>query len=329
MISLNEFSARELQKLDIHELRTMARQIGVSSPTSKKKADLINSIMRIVTGKELPELKNINRGRPAKTKAVDFDFYNPTFISAFDVNLDSEFIAASPSSDGAINKKNAMLSGVVSKQKDGYYVKKFKFADTLDDSIIPGNLINIFGIKENDVLTYTKYRDALEIYTINGKNAVPQGKLEVGGKTIELAKRNILFSSSIEDKRSLLEGLKDLGKIVLIKSSNVNFISSPNIMSMPLSEINDQEIINNFSASIDVALYYKKSGINITVVAENFLSLITAVKQFDYNQSVALEKELFAKINALVKEGITFIGIIPSTLKSVFNSLSTSFDNIS
>ena len=45
---MNEFSLEHIQKLRIHELRDFARQIGVSSPTTMKKEDLIEKIQEIV-----------------------------------------------------------------------------------------------------------------------------------------------------------------------------------------------------------------------------------------------------------------------------------------
>ena len=63
-------------------------------------------------------------------------------------------------------------------------------------------------------------------------------------------------------------------------------------------------------------------------VSDNFLSVISAVKQFEYEKSVQLEQELFSKIQSLINQGITFIGIVPDTLKNVFSGLSTTFDNI-
>ena len=53
---------------------------------------------------------------------------------------------------------------------------------------------------------------------------------------------------------------------------------------------------------------------------------------FAYNEdgekSVQLEQEVFLRIQNLINQGITFIGIIPSTLQNVFTGLSTTFDNI-
>ena len=45
---MNGFNLEYIQKLRIHELRDFARQVGVSSPTTMKKEDLINKIQELI-----------------------------------------------------------------------------------------------------------------------------------------------------------------------------------------------------------------------------------------------------------------------------------------
>ena len=330
MISINEFSSRELQKMDIHELRVLARQVGVSSPTSKKKADLIDCIVAIIVGKAVPEFKNINRGRPAKQTVstyivADISNYKPIFaINEFE----DDFMVASPSGDYALNKRNAVVNGVVTKLDDGMYLKKFKFADTLDDAVLSQEIQNLYNLKENDVVTYAKTNASVDIHTINGKPASAEGKIKVAEKDIVLGKRNIVFVSSLTDKRNLVLSLQNYGRLIYLPGNSVPVITSPTTITIPLSSFTDDEIINNFCSSCDVAQFYKKSGGNVIFVSDNFLSVISAVKQFEYEKSVQLEQELFSKIQSLINQGITFIGIVPDTLKNVFSGLSTTFDNI-
>lgn len=329
MVSINEFSNRELQKMDIHELRLLARQVGVSSPTSKKKAVLIDDIVAIITGKSVPELKNINRGRPAKQKASQYSLnptnYQPIFATA---EFDDDYLVASPSGEYSLNKRKTVVHGVVTKQQDGFYLKKFKFADTLDDALISQELVKLYGLKENDVVSYIKNQDKVSIHTVNGQPAWAKGTITVQNKNIQLSKRNIVFASSVTDKRNLLLDLQNYGKIIYIPANNLSVVSSPNITTIPLVTTSDEEVINNFCSSCDIAMYYKKNGGNVLLVSDNFLTVISAIKQFEYEKSVQLEQEVFSRIQNLINQGITFIGIIPSTLQNVFTGLSTTFDNI-
>jgi len=63
------FNEEELYKLNIHELRDIARDIGVSSPTTKKKEELIQKTLAIVYGEEPKVIKKAGAGRPVRVKA--------------------------------------------------------------------------------------------------------------------------------------------------------------------------------------------------------------------------------------------------------------------
>lgn len=55
-----------LDKLSIHELRDLARQVGVHLPTTYKREDLCNEVMAIVMGEKEPYTRKTKQGRPPK-----------------------------------------------------------------------------------------------------------------------------------------------------------------------------------------------------------------------------------------------------------------------
>lgn len=324
---VNEFSNQELQKLDIHELRLIARYVGVASPTSKKKSELIDSIMSIITGKSIPELKNANRGRPAKHK-IESDGSEP-YVSLFESGeFDVDLQAASPTEDYIANKKYAVVCGVATKKDNDMYLKKFKFADTLDDAYLSEELLGLYDIKENDVVTYVKNGDKLDIYTINEVAAVPNGKYMAANKALKLGKKNLVFVSSVTDKRNILLDLQKIAKVIFVPSNNLIIASGENIKILPPVSFEDDEIINSFLSFCDVCLYYKNSGGNVIMVADNLLSVICSLKQQEYERSIKLEQEIFGKIDKVVASGVTFVALMPNTLKELANNLDSAFDNI-
>lgn len=60
------YTKEALEDLGIYELRSVARQVGVYSPSILKKEDLIKKILLVLTGKEEPYVKKNKQGRPAK-----------------------------------------------------------------------------------------------------------------------------------------------------------------------------------------------------------------------------------------------------------------------
>ena len=61
----------DLENLGIHELRKLARTIGVKAPTTKRKSDLINEILLIKSGNALPHITRL--GRPALESMVTIE----------------------------------------------------------------------------------------------------------------------------------------------------------------------------------------------------------------------------------------------------------------
>ena len=62
----------KLNELNIFALRDLARRTGVKSPTSKKKEELIQGIVEIMSGKKHPEMNKTKQGRPPKVFGYDF-----------------------------------------------------------------------------------------------------------------------------------------------------------------------------------------------------------------------------------------------------------------
>ncbi len=64
---------KNLNELNIFALRDLARRTGVSSPTSKKKHELISEIVEIVSGEKKPEFSKSKQGRPPKVFGYNFE----------------------------------------------------------------------------------------------------------------------------------------------------------------------------------------------------------------------------------------------------------------
>ena len=66
-----EYVDKQLNELSIFSLRELARRTGVSSPTSKKKQELIDDIIAINNGVKKPHIPKTKQGRPPKTFGYD------------------------------------------------------------------------------------------------------------------------------------------------------------------------------------------------------------------------------------------------------------------
>ena len=70
-----EYTKEALTLVDIHSLRNLAREIGVKSPSSLSKPELINEIIEIKSGRKAPCVLT-KKGRPAKVRIEDESFIN-------------------------------------------------------------------------------------------------------------------------------------------------------------------------------------------------------------------------------------------------------------
>ncbi len=82
---------KKLQKMSIYELRDIARAMGVKSPTTFRKQDLITQIINIQEGKTTAHYSK--RGRPPYVKnCVNYSLFDIERIDNLLQNLRNEII---------------------------------------------------------------------------------------------------------------------------------------------------------------------------------------------------------------------------------------------
>ena len=64
---------QQLNDLSIFALRELARRTGVTSPTSKRKNELIDEIIAIREGRQQPSTSSTRQGRPPKNFMFNLD----------------------------------------------------------------------------------------------------------------------------------------------------------------------------------------------------------------------------------------------------------------
>ena len=90
-MEINKALETELDKLGIYELRNLARQLDVASPTTKKREQLLSCIKSRLSGEASPENKS-RAGRPAK-KMHGSDNLLSNFLTKTDNELNDRFSA--------------------------------------------------------------------------------------------------------------------------------------------------------------------------------------------------------------------------------------------
>lgn len=172
-----------LKNLGVYELRELARRIGVSSPTTKKRKQLEQEILKISKGEANPVIKKNNKGRPPKSiKKMEnmLDVFVPKELLEVTLNkkIDNEIgqmIQFHSNSDE--DEELYDVWGYVRKTVSEYYY--FKTSSSQECVSIPQEVVNEFGLLEGDKLVAKakklpteRYYVLKQILSINGHEPV-------------------------------------------------------------------------------------------------------------------------------------------------------------
>lgn len=158
----------QIEKLGIYELRSLARSMGVQSPTSKKREDLISAIKDIQSGKLKPKFNNY--GRPVKKLSSQDELLSKLIING-DKELeskikqqqedDSDYIVFQQNfdkDDNPLNYNLIKIKGFVRKtEKGSYYALNCLKLSVKTYVIIEEAQVNKYNLIEGDLIEGSAY----------------------------------------------------------------------------------------------------------------------------------------------------------------------------
>ena len=206
---MNNYNLDEqISQLGIHELRTLAREFGVKSPTTKKRNELILAIKAINKKEVEPEFNN-KFGRPVKKHSNQSDLVVQMLVSGDD-ELESKIRESRPKSDfreivfsrpidanDLLRHREIIVRGILRKTKKGsyYFLDLAKICEQVyiivdsnmvaEHNLIAGDIIEGLGLyDERQGLATLRY-----IQRINGVdaelNTVCDDELIIPNKVLE------------------------------------------------------------------------------------------------------------------------------------------------
>lgn len=223
-----------LNTLGIYELRELARSIGVSSPTTKKREQLCTEILDISSGSVKVEAKQNKKGRPPKTITKITTMvkdYIPPEILKLQKPIEREsysnilMLAQNPSIYGQINSNvNKQIFGYLDSINGHFYLNNLKNNELFKfiTFYVPDEIISKYNLREGDkVLAYGKISDNYdcgileEVLKINDVDVsnwnskrkvydisafdIPSVDTVVFGKNIKKGERTISYFQNDED----------------------------------------------------------------------------------------------------------------------------------
>ncbi len=154
----------QLEDLNIFALREYARRMGVNSPTSKKKDELIKEILDIKNGVKSP-VNSTNKGRPPKEFTFNIMEYQPDFSTNIVLHQEREEFFTDDKG----------ISGYVAIFENIAFIEA-KFNNTFKKYLLPLDIVTKYNLKNGDFISanlyiYTDQIIVKEIETINGVDA--------------------------------------------------------------------------------------------------------------------------------------------------------------
>ena len=226
-----------LKELGIYELRELARQVGVESPTTKKRAELCENILKISTGEMHPANTNSNKGRPPKSVSRVLGIAQEVFPKGL-LNLKaqtkqtdfcySNILKFSQSQFTDFNRNDEhLVEGYIKTYQGKYYVLNHEIYPFNSTKVIyvPDNLIDELSLREGDKIEgiANPVKDDEECGTLSQINFVNDKEI-----ANHIATRNNLdtnLAQKTNEKVNVLGEEIVKGSRILLCSKNSQFAS--------------------------------------------------------------------------------------------------------
>lgn len=141
-----DLSKNSLLKLGIFELRSVGRDLGVKSPTSKKKEDIIEEILAITSGEKEPYVRPNAKGRPPlATSKFGYQATDVPDEVLWDMPMATELKVSSNSDEESVRE------GIVCITTKGFgFVQADYNVDTKNDAYLETTFITRYKLKTGD-----------------------------------------------------------------------------------------------------------------------------------------------------------------------------------
>lgn len=258
-----------LDKKNIHEVRQIARAIGVSSPTFGKKERIIDDILSIASCETEPAART-TRGAPPKSSDYDEILVGDIKECIKHHNLLKEGTQdANDSYEVSDGTTNEICGGILVKAEKLFYLRVNGCLPGPDDVYVHESFINRFHLREGDFVkgecrrkSPDKFAGLTKILSVNGYSpdsvlrrdfakltpVYPNKRIQVAKSGKDIAARMIdMFAPVGYGQRAVISASANSGKLTLLKqiiggtSLNENLAIVVFVVAGSLEEITDIE----------------------------------------------------------------------------------------
>lgn len=158
---MSSMDNEKLNSLGIFELRNLARSLGVKSPTTLKRSELISEIELVFSGKKPKYVRATRQGRPPKVMSNPSDLMNIITPVEYDKEqhefINQKFVLNDCEVDNiAVQKEGTFFKSIIKLAVDSAYGFAFKngFNETKENLILINKTqIGQYKLKDGDEIT--------------------------------------------------------------------------------------------------------------------------------------------------------------------------------
>lgn len=313
------YNAKSLYLLNIKELRSIGRQLGVSAPASKNKEELVSSILKVVYG-EVETSFRIKSGRPSKN---DYDLescldklrknadssnklknftYEPT---SFDYGMK---LVSSKQENYNINSN--IETRFFCKEDGGFYLKIKGFVKSDDDIEISDEFVKKFNLEDMDIVEIIKGKQGFNLYSVNGIKVKDDSPVPIDEENIFWGRNQDFYLSTKE------EIIKKINKVI-------SFSDDKNIKVLVFGKGDFQGkncVLFKYDENESHSIIYKKlmgfmescerlslAGENLIAIFENALFVESKLEMFDSDILSRIKNYLSEKQTSLIEIGNSIV----------------------
>lgn len=230
----------KIARLGIYELRNLAREVGVASPTTKRREELISMIKDIVASGKLVQKKS-GAGRPAKKLYGQNELLNSLSSSQVEDSPEDFFRPMNTVSDLVFYENDIDLyglkdfniesAGVIRKTAKGYYIINRLSISKKTAALIPTDMVEQYSLVEGDYVfgickmnSKNNYGVMESISYINGvPSSIPTAF--VTNDYILPTKMIEGIDLQIKEGQAVIEGFEDVKTTIEAISNRVDILS--------------------------------------------------------------------------------------------------------
>lgn len=318
-IDKNLYNEKSLYLLNIRELRDIGRKFCVPSPTTKKKQELIDYILKIVYG-EIKVPARSNYGRP-NVREFKMEKYLEKIKKNSDltdellkVKLDSDGFGmgalklASPTVEEA---KNNIENRVYAEENGKSYLRVYQFVQTDRDIEISKEYAEILGLEEQDVLEVRIEGDMCKIITINGigvKNKFTN--FVVDDVSIDGGSRQVFYVSTKEEREEKINKISKLceeNDIDLLIFSNKKYTNKCTKTTIYNLELGYSKMYKQFMSMFSEWERLSTLGRDVVILIENTEDVDDMLNSFDEEVNIRTKSNIKGLIEKFVALGNAFV----------------------